>query len=87
MSRFVLVAVVGLSILPLLAVDASARGWRRVAAPAPAATGYSYRSYSYEPQDCRPPALRRAPYTVQSNIWRGDRKMFQTYWYRETWRP
>lgn len=49
--------------------------------------GYSYRSYSYEPQDNRPPAVRRAPYTVQSNIWRADRKMLQTYWYRETWRP
>ena len=56
-------------------------------APAAMAPGYSYRSYSYEPQDNRPPALWRAPYTVQSNVWRGDRKMFQTYWYRESWRP
>lgn len=87
MSRFALVAVVGLSILPLLAADAAARGWRRAQPPAAAAPGYSYRSYSYEPQNVRSSALRRAPYTVQSNIWRGDRKMFQTYWDRETWRP
>ncbi len=87
MSRFVLVAVGVLSLLSWLAVEASAGGRMPPRAPASTAPAYSYRAYSYEPQIDPRSAQRRAPYTVQSNIWRGDRKMFQTYWDRQPGRP
>jgi hypothetical protein len=31
----------------------------------------------------RPIAVKRAPYSIESNVWRADRKMMQTYWYRD----
>ncbi len=87
MSRFVLVAVGVLSLLSWLPAVASARGRMQPRAPASTESGYSYRPNSYAPQIDRRSTLRGAPYTVQSNIWRGDRKMFQTYWDRQPWRP
>jgi hypothetical protein len=87
MSRFVLVVVGVLFLLSWVAVEASAGGRMPPRTSASTEAGYSYRSYSGEPQIDRRSALRRAPYTVQSNIWRGDRKMFQTYWDRQPGRP
>ena len=85
MFRLGSVLLAALIVSSLLGVDAWAGRGQSRGPVSP--RGYSYRSYSYEPQDNRPLAVRRAPYTVQSNIWRADRKMLQTYWYRETWRP
>jgi hypothetical protein len=96
MSRFVLVLAVAV-LLTMLPAEASARG-RRVRNfqggewyPAPvysppagsAGGGFSYRAYSHQTPENRPPAVKRAPYSIESNVWRADRKMMQTYWYRD----
>ena len=91
MSRFTFLILV--ATLLLLTSDASAAGRRQRYSnsgewyPAPAASspasGYSYRAYSYQTRENRPIAVQRAPYSIESNVWRADRKMLQTYWYRD----
>lgn len=87
MSRIGWVSSGVLSSLLFFAVEASAGGPKPVPAPASTVPVHNSRSYSQTPQIDRRSDQRRAPYTVQSNIWRGDRKMFQTYWDRQPWRP
>ncbi len=95
MSRFVLFLAV--SMLLLVPADAWARGRRYrtygggVWYPPPGAIppvassgdGFSYRAYSHQTRENRPTAVKRAPYSIESNVWRADRKMMQTYWYRD----
>jgi hypothetical protein len=94
MSRFVLLLAV--STLLLMPSDAWARGRRYRTSgsewyPAPSVSppagamgdGYSYRAYSHQTRENRPVAVKRAPYSIESNVWRADRKMMQTYWYRD----
>ena len=95
MGRILLFLAVGA--LLALPAEAWARGRRyRYAGgnegfSAPAATpyagsaggGFSYRAYSHQTPENRPIAVRRAPYSIESNVWRADRKMMQTYWYRD----
>jgi hypothetical protein len=81
------------SSLLLLPANASARGWRYrngsewyppAAGPSVGtAGGFSYRAYSHQTRENRPIAVQRAPYSIESNVWRADRKMMQTYWYRD----
>jgi len=52
-------------------------------AASPPASGFSYRAYSHQTRENRPIAVWRAPYSIESNVWRADRKMLQTYWYRD----
>jgi hypothetical protein len=93
MTRFMFfLAVCALLLLP---ANASARGWRfrsgsssdwypSAGPPAGSAGGgYSYRAYSHQTPENRPIAVWRAPYSIESNVWRADRKMMQTYWYRD----
>lgn len=91
MPRFMLLAAV--SALLLSPADLSARGHRHVwyAPPSPvvsppvaaSGSGFSYRAFSHQTPENRPIAVRRAPYSIESNVWRADRKMLQTYWYRD----
>jgi hypothetical protein len=95
MTRFI--SFLAVSVLLLLPADASARGRRYVnpnsgqwypAPPASASSGapgggFSYRAYSHQTPENRPIAVKRAPYSIESNVWRADRKMMQTYWYRD----
>jgi len=94
MKRVVFFVVVVLAVLP---ATASARGGRfrsypssgwgsappAIAPAAPSSNGYSYRAYSHQTRENRPIAVQRAPYSIESNVWRADRKMMQTYWYRD----
>ena len=82
MSRIGWIASGVLFSLLVFAAEASAAVPKQPPVPASTVRGSAYRSYSNMPQIDRRSDRRRAPYTVQSNVWRGDRKMFQTYWDR-----
>ncbi len=97
MLKSMLLGVVAVATVLLVSPEAFARGRRyrssdsgtgygtpTYSPSAPASgSGYSYRAYSHQTPDNRPVAVKRAPYSIESNVWRADRKMLQTYWYRD----